>query len=122
MRRAAKRAIIVHGNSDPPELRRELPYVETISVQGARIGVTHPAWGGPEFPLEDLLPDFPDPLPDAILFGHTHEPVNELRDGILYLNPGQGYPSFMVPATIAILTVSESGNLSAEIKTIVPAR
>lgn len=122
MRRAAKRAIIVHGNSDPPELRRELPYVETITIQGARIGVTHPAWGGPEFPLEDLLPDFPDPLPDAILFGHTHEPVNELRHGILYLNPGQGYPSFMVPATIAVLTVSESGNLSAEIKTIVPAR
>ena len=121
MRRHAKRAVIVHGNSDPPELRRELPYVEIISVQGARIGVTHPAWGGPEFPLEDLLPDFPDPPPDAILFGHTHEPVNELRGGILYLNPGQAYPSFMVAATIAILTVAD-GNLSAQIQTIVPAR
>ena len=120
LRRDAKRAIIVHGNSDPPDVRRNLPYVETITVEGARIGVTHPAWGGPEFPPEDLLPDFAEP-PDAVLFGHTHEPMNELRGGILYLNPGQGYPSFMVAATIAVLTV-DGGDLSAEIKVIVPAR
>ena len=113
MRNEAKRAIIVHGNSDPPDLRESLPYTEVIEVEGVRLGVTHPAWGGPEFPLEDLLPDFPEPV-DAILFGHLHETINETRDGILFLNPGQAYKSFMVPATIATLTVS-NGNMSAEI-------
>ena len=116
MRREAKRAVIVHGNSDPPDLRQSLPYTEVIQVEGVRLGVTHPAWGGPEFPLEELLPDFPEPV-DAILFGHLHETINETRDGILFLNPGQAYKSFMVPATIATLTVQDQ-NMTAEIITI----
>ena len=120
LRREAKRAVIVHGNSDPPDVRRAIPYVETFEVEGVRIGVTHPAWGGPEFPPGDLLGDFED-TPDVILYGHVHEPLNEVIDGVLYLNPGQGYPSFMVAATIAVLTVDE-GEFKAEIKTIVPAR
>ena len=120
LRRTARRAVVVHGNSDPPDVRRAIPYTEILEVEGTRIGVTHPAWGGPEFPPEDLLGDFNEPL-DAILFGHTHEPLNEVRNGILYLNPGQGYPSFMVAATIATLTV-DNGRLEAEIKTIISAR
>ena len=121
MRLAAKRAIVVHGNSDPPDLRQALPYVEVLDIEGIRIGVTHPAWGGPEFPPPDLLADFAE-TPDIILFGHTHEPLNETIDGVRYLNPGQGYPSFMVAATIAVLTIDEGGAFHAEIKTIVPAR
>ena len=116
MRREAKRAVIVHGNSDPPDLRQSLPYTEVIEVEGVRLGVTHPAWGGPEFPLEELLPDFPDPV-DAILFGHLHETINETRDGVLFLNPGQAYKSFMVPATIATLTV-DKGKMSPKIVVI----
>ena len=120
LRHAAKRTIIVHGNSDPPDVRRAVPYVQTLEVEGVTIGVTHPAWGGPEFPPEDLLGDFAE-VPDVILYGHIHEPLNETINGVLYLNPGQGYPSFMVAATIAVLTV-EDGSCMAEIKTIVPAR
>ena len=116
MRREAKRAVIVHGNSDPPDLRQSLPYTEVIEVEGVRLGVTHPAWGGPEFPLEELLPDFPEPV-DAILFGHLHETINETRDGVLFLNPGQAYKSFMVPSTMAMLIVSE-GSMTAEIVTV----
>ncbi len=119
MRRAAKRAIVVHGNSDPPDVRRSTAYVETLEVEGVRIGVTHPAWGGPEFPPQDLLGDF-DVTPDIILYGHIHEPLNETIDGVHYLNPGQGYPSFMVAATVAVLTV-ENGTFKAQIKTVVPA-
>ena len=120
MKGVAEKVVVVHGNSDPPEVRRAIPYVEVLEIEGARIGVTHPAWGGPEFELEELLPDFPEPV-EAILFGHLHEPVNETRDGLLFVNPGQGYASFMVPATIAVLTVAE-GALSAEIRVIEPAR
>ena len=120
LRRDAKRAVVVHGNSDPPDVRGAIPYTEILEVEGVRIGVTHPAWGGPEFPPEELLGDFED-VPDVILFGHTHETMNEMIDGALYVNPGQGYPSFMVAATIAVLTVSD-GEVSVEIRTIVPAR
>ena len=118
MRSEARSAVIVHGNSDPPALRESLPYTEVIEVDGLRIGVTHPAWGGPEFPLEELLPDFPEPV-DAVLFGHFHETINEVRNGVLFLNPGQAYKSFMVPATMATLTI-DRGRMIPEIVTIEP--
>ena len=120
LRDTAKSAVVVHGNSDPPDVRRALPYVRMLEVEEVRIGVTHPAWGGPEFPPQDLLGDFEE-TPDVILYGHTHEPLNETIDGVLFLNPGQGYPSFMVATTIAVLTI-DGGEFTAEIKTIVPAR
>ena len=120
MRQCAKRAIVVHGNSDQVDVRRSLPYAEVLEIEGARIGVTHPSWGGPEFPLEELLPDFPEPV-DAIVFGHFHVPINEERDGVLFVNPGQGYASFMVPCTIARLRVEE-GRITASIETVEPAR
>jgi|TARA_Y100000310_G_scaffold339191_1_gene431128 hypothetical protein len=119
MRTVAKQVVVVHGNSDPPELRQAIPYVELLEVEGVRIGVTHPAWGGPEFPLEELLQDFPEGV-DVVIFGHFHETINERRNGALFLNPGQGYASFMVPATVIEMTV-DSGNVSAEIKVVVPA-
>ena len=118
--RDARRAIMVHGNSDPVEIRQTLPYVEVFEIEGVRIGVTHPAWGGPEFNLVELLPDFPGPV-DVIIFGHLHDTVNERRDGVLFVNPGQGYSSFMVPATIAVLTVND-GEVSAEIRVVKPGR
>ena len=94
--------------------------MEALEVEGRRIGVTHPAWGGPEFALEELFLDFPEPV-DVIVFGHFHETINEMRDGVLFVNPGQGYKSFMVPATIAVLVV-DVDNVDAEIKVIEPGQ
>ena len=116
MRRAAKRLIAVHGNSDPVEVRQAIPYVEVLELEGKRIGVIHPAWGGPPFETRELLQDFTQPL-DAVVFGHLHETVNEISDGVLFLNPGQAYSSFMVPATIATLTLEDDG-MRAEISVI----
>ena len=120
VRRSAKRAVIVHGNSDPVEVREALPYVELLEVEGRRIGVTHPAWGGPPFDPKELLGDFPDGV-DAVLFGHLHETVSETQNGVLFLSPGQGYVSFMVPATMAMLTI-ENGVMSTEIRVVADAR
>jgi hypothetical protein len=123
-RASARRAVVVHGNSDPPDLRAALPYREVIEVEGVRIGVTHPAWGGPEFPPEQLLPDFPHEdcgTLDVICYGHIHEPLNAMVDGVRFVNPGQGYPSFMVPGTFAALEVNR-GHLHAEIVEFAPAR
>jgi hypothetical protein len=120
VRRTAARSVVVHGNSDPVDVRRSLPYVETFDVDGVRIGATHPAWGGPPFELAELLGDFPDPV-DLVLFGHLHEMVDERRDGVRFVSPGQGYASFMVPATIALLTI-DGDRVSVEMRTVEPAR
>ena len=79
--KSAQKGIIVHGNSDPVDLRETLPYIEVIEVEQVKIGITHPAWGGPEFPPSELFKDFDEEL-DIILFGHTHEPLKEDISGI----------------------------------------
>ena len=53
--KSAKRGLIVHGNSDPVDLRESLPYTQVIEVEKIKIGITHPAWGGPEFPPAELF-------------------------------------------------------------------
>lgn len=117
---AAKKGIIVHGNSDPVELRETLPYMETIKVEEIEIGIIHPAWGGPEFPPEELFKDFNN-RPDVILFGHTHEPLNDHIEGTLFVNPGQGYKSFMVDGTMAVLTINKK-KITVEIITVEKGR
>jgi len=119
-RQAAKRAVVVHGNTDPVEVRRALPYREIVEVDGVRIGVLHPSWGGPEFEPHVLFGDFPEGV-DVIAYGHLHEPVNEVVDGVLFVNGGQAYASFLVPATIAWLTI-EDGVPRAEIELVEPAQ
>ena len=112
----AQKGYIVHGNSDPTELREALPYIEVFEVEGVKIGAIHPAWGGPEFPPEELFKDF-DKVPDVILFGHTHVPMNRYIEKVLFVNPGQGYSSFMVDCTIAELRVRD-GEVDSRIITI----
>jgi putative phosphoesterase len=109
----SKKSFIVHGNSDPVELRNILPYIETITIEKVAIGIIHPAWGTEEFPVQELLNDFPA-KPDMILFGHTHEPYNQINDGVLYVNPGQAYKSFMVDCTIAKIII-DGENIAVEI-------
>lgn len=123
-RASARRAVVVHGNSDPPDLRAAIPYREVIEVEGVRIGVIHPAWGGPEFPPPQLFPDFPEDdfgKLDVICYGHIHEPLDTVIEGVRFVNPGQGYPSFMVPGTYALLEI-DGGRLRTEIVEFAPAR
>ncbi len=46
----------------------------------------------------------------AVIHGHSHRPGFEVRDGVLYLNPGSAGPRrFKLPVTISMLTVSSQG-------------
>ena len=117
--KVANHAIVVHGNSDPIEIRKALPATEMIDTGDLKIGVTHPAWGGPPFELEKLLGDFDVPV-DVVLFGHLHEIHNVRKNGVLFISPGQGYRSFMMDSTIAEITV-DGLSVHAEIKVIEPA-
>ncbi|MBI3876031.1 MAG: metallophosphoesterase family protein [Verrucomicrobia bacterium] len=47
--------------------------------------------------------------PDVVVFGHTHKPFNETRNGRLYVNPGYaGKPRFGMKRTVALLRVTET--------------
>jgi putative phosphoesterase len=116
IRRLARHFVGVYGNADPGAIRRQLPSETILELEGIRIAVIHPHWGGHPDGLEkELVNRFPDV--DAILFGHTHEPCNMRLNGVLLLNPGQGYHSFMVPASAGILTIS-GGDLEGRISNL----
>jgi len=75
----------VHGNVDEPALRMRLPRVEAIDADGATIVMVHD--GGPaDGRLGRLRRRFPDA--DAVVFGHSHIPLHEERDGFQIFNPG----------------------------------
>jgi hypothetical protein len=55
---------------------------------------------------------------DAVLFGHTHQPKSEIRDGVLYFNPGSAGPRrFDSPVSLGFLTIAEN-KIQAELKKI----
>ena len=56
--------------------------------------------------------------PSAVIYGHSHQPSIETRDGVLWLNPGSAGPRrFSLPITLARVRVME-GELHPEIVTI----
>jgi hypothetical protein len=46
---------------------------------------------------------------DIIVFGHSHNPVNETRDGILYFNPGSPTDKMFSPYnSYGIIEINEN--------------
>jgi predicted phosphodiesterase len=59
----------------------------------------------------------------VVVYGHTHRPSVEERDGALWVNPGspsepRAMPDGSKRPTIGILTIAPSGEVSAEIVTV----
>ena len=79
------RVVAVHGNVDSPELRSELPESISLDLDGVTLAVIHDA-GPAKGRLERLRARFPDA--DAVVFGHSHMPLHEERDGFQIFNPG----------------------------------
>ena len=75
----------VHGNVDSPELRRQLPESIRLDLEDVVLGVIHDA-GPAKGRLERMRARFPDA--DAVVFGHSHMPLHEERDGFQIFNPG----------------------------------
>ena len=77
--------LAVHGNVDDLELRKTLPAERVVEAEGARIAMVHDA-GPRQGRLERMRARFPDA--DAVVFGHSHLPLHEERDGFQIFNPG----------------------------------
>ena len=79
--------VAVAGNMDTPEVARTLKRKEIIACGKFRIGLFH-GLGPPSGLIDRLKEEFKDDKVDVIVFGHSHNPVNEYIDGVLYFNPG----------------------------------
>jgi putative phosphoesterase len=75
----------VRGNVDSHELIVRLPLQRVVEFGAVRIGMVHDA-GPSQGRLERMRRRFP--AADAVVFGHSHIPLHEERDGFQIFNPG----------------------------------
>lgn len=86
----------VQGNMDSSEICAQLPARKIIEVAGVRIGLTH-GDGAPQGIVSRVLTRFQDDHLDAVVFGHSHTPINERHNGILCFNPGSPTDRIFAP-------------------------
>jgi uncharacterized protein len=102
----------VCGNMDSMKLRSILKEKELIEIEGVKIGLVH-GHGAPMNLLETVKKEFKGV--DAIIFGHSHKPMNEVKDGVLYFNPGSPTDIVFAPyRSFGMLDVSK-GKIKGEI-------
>jgi len=86
----------VCGNMDPPELRNVLENKKVVSIAGKIICIMH-GYGDPRNLIEILKTTFSKEHPDIIVFGHSHKPMSEYIDNILFFNPGSPTDKVFAP-------------------------
>jgi putative phosphoesterase len=95
----------VRGNVDSAELQARLPLTRMVEADGARIAMVHDA-GPVQGRLERLRRRFPDA--HAVVFGHSHLPLHEERDGFAIFNPGSPTERRRAPRhTMGIATIRD---------------
>jgi putative phosphoesterase len=102
----------VRGNTDRGEWARALPLTQVVEVGEVQLYVLH------ELFALDLDPGAAGFA--AVIFGHSHRPHLERKNGVLYLNPGSAGPRrFTLPVSLALLKV-QGRSLQPEFVPLLP--
>jgi len=97
----------IRGNVDTQSWARRFAETEVVELEGLHIYVIHDA------NALDLNPKAAGFA--AVISGHSHQPKQEMKDGVLYFNPGSAGPRrFKLPISVGRLEITE-GNLHSEI-------
>ncbi|MHC9543940.1 MAG: metallophosphoesterase family protein [Vulcanimicrobiota bacterium] len=75
----------VYGNCDYSELQRFLPSKRYLDIGGYKVGLIH-GWRRDSGHLRDLEKEFDKP--QILIYGHSHAPLCEKIDDVLFFNPG----------------------------------
>ncbi|GAB5100366.1 metallophosphoesterase family protein [Caballeronia sp. LP006] len=92
---------VVRGNNDIGDDVAMLPEHARIDLAGATIHVVHD------------IADVPKALDGVhvVVTGHSHKPLVEKRNGVLFVNPGSAGPRrFKLPITVGLLEIGETGD------------
>jgi putative phosphoesterase len=112
MQRLGLPVYAVRGNVDSLWLQTRLPLTRTLEFDGVRVGMVHDA-GAKQGRLERLRRRFPDA--QAVVFGHSHIPLHESKDGFQIFNPGSPTDKRRQPRhTMGTATVAD-GNISFDL-------
>jgi putative phosphoesterase len=92
----------VYGNTDGWDVRRRLPQVQKLRLDGFDVVVTHGDQLGSPTP-EKLNAAFPEA--EIIVYGHTHRPLLTTVDLVVtVMNPGgAGRRRFSLPPSVGIM-------------------
>lgn len=103
---ADRKVYLVRGNLDPPQ--RGVPQRRIIELGGFRIGLIH-GWGAPQGLAEKVLRAFHGEELDCLVFGHSHYPCCERREGVLLFNPGSPTDRRQAPwHSVGVLELGET--------------
>jgi putative phosphoesterase len=97
----------VRGNVDRDEWAQKIPTTHVLEIGEVSIYVLHR--------IQDL-----DLKPEAarfaaVVYGHSHVPKQEIKNGVLYFNPGSAGPRrFKLPVSVGRLLLA-NGKLESEI-------
>jgi uncharacterized protein len=128
----------VHAVAGNRDFGMRLPLDRVLEFDGVRLGLTHGHGGWMGYLQEKVLyltvgyymeryirrvrARFAGQTVQAIVFGHSHRPVNAVVDGVLLFNPGSAGPDYYAPhhgPAIGRLTIS-GGTVRGEIVPIRP--
>jgi len=99
--------VAVRGNVDGDAWARNISETEVLEVEGVSIYILH------DVKHLDLKPEAAGF--SAVISGHTHIPKQEIRNEVLYFNPGSAGPRrFKLPVTVGRIQITD-GQLKAEI-------
>jgi putative phosphoesterase len=89
----------VRGNVDRGNWAASLPATELVEAGALLLHVLHDV---SELDLDPAAAGFA-----AVVYGHSHQPLIERRQGVLFLNPGSAGPRrFKLPVTVARISVA----------------
>jgi uncharacterized protein len=99
--------IAVRGNVDTASWARALPETEVVETGGVSIYVLH------NLGQLDLKPEAAGFR--VVVYGHSHHPKIEEKNGVLYFNPGSaGARRFHLPVSVGRLTIA-AGKVQAQL-------
>jgi uncharacterized protein len=91
---------VIGGNVDTEPWARRLPKTELVELGGVRIYVVH------DRAQLDVRPEGAGIR--AVIYGHSHEPKIEEKNGVLYFNPGSAGPRrFKLPVSLGRLVIEK---------------
>lgn len=104
LRSACPRLVAVAGNMDCQAVVKKYPAKQVFEVLGHKIGLMH-GCGAPVNLIPLLKDAFQADSPEVIIFGHSHKPMNEVIDGILFFNPGSATDAAAECSTYGIIDI-----------------
>lgn len=106
----------VRGNNDHGPWAHAIPETEVVDADGVLVYVIHDVGA---LDLEPAAGGFA-----VVVAGHSHQPQSELRDGVLWFNPGSAGPRrFKLPIAVGKLAIEpgpgrRAGRARGEILTL----